>query len=136
MHGSLIQCSVTQEARGHGFIPAAVDDFIDVLGSKRESGPQWTLGTDDAVSTVHVVVLVEEVHRAALALGTSIDSSEELSETDLGIQASGECMPMIPVGGDHRIGRSHCGDTTYGDRFLTVVDVQETSGEFVLVRLH
>ena len=53
--------------------------------------------------TVHVVGYIEEVHRSTLALGASIDASEEFGHSDLGIQTTGQCMAMIPVGGDDGI---------------------------------
>ena len=136
VHGSLIQGSITEEARGHGLIPTTVDDFILIFGGEGQSGTQRTLRTHDAMTAKHEVVFVEEVHRPTLALGTPIDAAKEFGKADLGIQATRQCMTMISVCGNHGIGMPHGGNAPHSNCFLPVVDVQKPASEFVLVGLH
>ena len=133
---TLIERSITEEAKRDVLVDATVDDFILILLREGQTGSEWGLSTDDSMSTEEIVRLVEHVHRPALALRTAPDPTEHFSHAILGVHAASEGVPMIAVGGDDRIGMLHRRDTTDRDRFLANIDVAEATDLLVLVGLH
>jgi hypothetical protein len=55
------------------------------------------VSADDAVAAQEVDALVEEVHRAALALGQPVLPAEQLGHDALGIGALGQAVAVLAV---------------------------------------
>ena len=90
-------------ALGHGAVAeVALHDLVTalVLHRERGAGGDGQVGGDDPVPAEEIDALVEEVHRAALALAEAVAAAEELGHDPAGIRALREAVAMLAVGGD------------------------------------
>src|SRR5262249_55512929 len=99
--------------------------FIAIARGEGHPGRERNLPPDDAVAAIEVVLDVEEVHRATLALRIPRAAAEQLGHGHAGIRIAGEAMALLAVVAEHvGVGpeRLHPPD---GDRLLTYVEVAE-----------
>ena len=104
-----------------------------VLGGEGDAGGERDVAADDGVAAEEALVDVEEVHRAALALGAAGGLAEHLGHGGAGVHAAGEGVAVVAVGGDHVIVFAEGADRADGDRFLAAVKVAEAADLLVLV---
>src|SRR5215467_2348523 len=96
-----------------------------VLDGETRSGGQGQVRAHDTVAAQEVDALVEEVHRAALALGKSVPAAEELGHHAPGIGALGDAVAVLAVGRDHVVLRAYHRGGTYRHRLLADVEVEK-----------
>src|SRR5262244_2936610 len=115
-------------ALGHGAVAEVAEhDLVAALvldGEPRPRG-QWEVRAHDAVAAQEVDALVEEVHRATLALGEPVPAAEELGHHAPGIGPLGDAMPVLAVGRDHVVPRAYHRGGTHRHRLLADVEVEK-----------
>ena len=121
----LVKCALIDR----GFAKETKRNLIRTLvfRSERNTGCQWNLPADNAVSAKKVHFLVEHVHRAALALRASAGFAEELGHDRLGSHALGDRMRMLAITGEHVIVLADGRDRANGHGFLTNVEMAEAA---------
>ena len=98
-----------------------------ILGGEGDAGGQRNLSADDAVAAEEVLVGVEEVHRAALALRAAADLAEQLGHHLVGRSAHDERVAVVAVAREHVVVRSQRRERADGDRLLPDVEVAEAA---------
>ena len=95
--------------------------FLAILGSPAQAHRQRHVAGDDGVAAEEIARLVEEMHRAPLAVGAAGFLAVELGKEWRQFHAAGDGVAMVTVGGDDVIGGFAGPDGTDGDGFLTNV---------------
>ena len=93
MEAALVGCGVTEVADGEPVLASVV------RGERRPSG-EGNLSPDNAVPAQAVVLDVEDVHRAALALAVARAPAEQLGHHHAHVCAAGERVAVVAVRGD------------------------------------
>src|SRR5262245_3826919 len=96
-----------------------------VLDGESRPGGQGQVRAHDTVAAQEVDALVEEVHRAALALGKPVPAAEEFGHHAPGIGALGDAVAVLAVGRDHVVLRAYHRGGTYCHRLLADVEVEK-----------
>ena len=92
------------------------------------------MAADDRVAAQEVLLGVEEVHRAPLALGAARRLAEQLGHARAwSIHAAGQGVAVVAVGGDDVIVVAEHADRTDGHRLLAAVLVEEAADRPLLV---
>ncbi len=97
------------------------------LMAKATPGGERDVAADDGVAAQEALLDVEEVHRAALALGAAGRLAEQFGHGGVCTDAPGERVAVIAVCRDHIIGVAQRADRAYGDRFLSAVLMKEAA---------
>src|SRR5262249_39913638 len=71
--------------------------------------------------------LVEQVHRAALALAEPVDATVQLRHRPARVGALGQAMAVLPIGRDRVVVWTHDGSRADRDGFLADVEVEEAT---------
>ena len=125
---ALIGGAVAKEGERHAVVAA-------IAIGEGDPGPDRDRRADDAVPAVEILLAREHVHRAALALGDAVTAPGELGHHGLGVQAAGEHMPVVSVGGDDLVAvlrrHLHADD----DRLLADVEMAEAGDDAHAVEL-
>ena len=90
---------------------------------------------DDRVAAQKVGALVEQVHRAALALGEPVASAVELGHGALRIRALRQAVAVLAVGGDRVVVRAERRGRADRHRLLADVEMEESADLPERVRL-
>ena len=88
-----------------------------------------------ACPPVHVILLVEKMHRTAQPARAAGLFSEKLGHAGVGAGAASERMTMIAIGGDDVIVVPHRRDCADHDRFLPNVKMAKTADFLRLILL-
>src|SRR6266550_1062926 len=98
-----------------------------ILDRETHSGGDRNVATHDAVSAEEVCLGVEDVHGAALATRGTILAAEQFGHDGAGTNSASECLSVIAIRRDHVIvgadHRHHSGR----DRFLSDVEMTEST---------
>jgi len=113
----------------HRLAHEAGDDLVAaaVLDGEAHAGRDGHMATDDAVPAEEAELLVEHVHRAALAARAAILPPEQLRHDGARCHAPRERLPMIPIGRDDVVVGTEQRDDAGGDGFLPDVQVAEAA---------
>src|SRR5262249_42671112 len=128
VESALINCSVTEETKRHTI-------FATVFDGKSQSHRQRNVSRDNGVTSVHVMLLVEEMHRAAQAARATRFLSKKLRHTSVGACAASKGVSVIAVRGDDVIVVTDSGDSAGDACFLTDVKVTKTADLLRLILL-
>ena len=104
---------------------------------RRESHPRGerNVRADDRVAAIHVMFLVEVMHRPAEAARTAGRFSEKLRHAGVRARAPGEGVRVIAIGGDEVIVGPRGRDGADHDRFLADVEMAEAADLLRLILL-
>src|SRR5690606_17364281 len=117
--GALVDRAFSEEAQGDGAV-------FSVLGGEGKARGHGDMRPHDAPAPMKALLRVIEVHRAAPALGATGLFAKKLCHALFGGAASGEVVPVLPVGGDHMVAVFQGGDRSYCHRLLADVEVAKT----------
>ncbi len=124
--GALVDRAVAHE--GHaGALQALVLEPVGEAGAERH------LAADDAVAAPVVAGGVEEMHRAALALGAAGHLAVELRHERVQLHADRDGVAVVAVGGDDVVVLAHQRAAADGHRLLADVEMQEAADLLGLV---
>src|SRR4029077_12996843 len=104
VEGALIDRSITEKAERDAI-------FAAILDSESQSHRQRNVSGDNGVTSVHVMLLVEKMHRATQAARTPCFFPKKLRHTCVGAGAASESVSMIAVGGDNVVIITNGGDS-------------------------
>jgi len=109
----------------HGAVAEVAHDHLvaaPVLDSEADAHCDGQVRPDDRVTAEEVGALVEQVHRAALALGEPVAAAEQLGHDPLGIGTLRQAVAVLAVRGDRVVvGPEHRGGA---DRHRLLADVE------------
>jgi hypothetical protein len=125
---SLIDRAIAEETKGHAI-------FTSIFAGESETAGQRHVRAHDGMSTVHVMFLVEKMHRTSQAAGTAGIFAEQFRHTGIGAGTAGQSVGMIAIGGDDIIVKSDRRDGTCYNRFLTDVKMTKTADFLSLILL-
>src|SRR5438094_750811 len=94
-------------------------------GSRMEWPRKRQVRADDGVAAEEVVLLVEQVHRTALALAEPVDAPEQLGHHAAGIGALDEAVTVLAVGRDRVVVGPEDRGGAGGHRLLADGEVEE-----------
>ena len=98
-----------------------------VLAGEGDAGGQRDVAADDRVAAEEALLGVEEVHRAALALGAAGVPAQELGHRLVGPHPPGQGVAVVAIGGDDVVVLAEDADRTDGDRLLSAIEVAEAA---------
>src|SRR5438552_12192710 len=125
-------------ALGHRAIAEVAHDHLvppAVLDREAHAGGDRQVGADDGVTAEEVVLLVEQVHRAALALAEPVDAAEQLGHHATRVGALDETVAVLAVGRDRVVVAPEHRGGAGGHRLLADREVQEPADLAERVRL-
>ena len=93
VEGALVHGAVAEEADADLVALA-------VLDGEGDAGGDGDVAADDGVAAQEARLGVEEVHRAALALGAAGGLAQHLGHAGAGIHAAGQGVAVVAIGGD------------------------------------
>ena len=128
MEGTLIDRSITEKAERDAI-------FATVFDGESQSHRQRNVSGDNGVTTVHVMFLVEKMHRATQAARTAGFFSKKLRHTGVRACAASKSVSMIAVGGDNVVIITNGSDSAGHNCFLTDVKVAKTADLLRLILL-
>src|SRR5438876_4542703 len=99
MEASLVHCRLAKKA-----LSDSVGTFV--LCGKGNPGCQWNLPTDNCMPAEKVNARIEQVHRAALAVGAAAGFSVQLCHNRFRRDPFGNRVGMLPVAGQDVIIRT------------------------------
>ena len=100
-----------------------------VAVGEREACAEGDLRADDAVAAVEMLLLGEHVHRAALALAEAAAASGQLGHDALGVEAAGQHVAVVAVGGDGLVAGLGLEHQAGHHRLLPDVEVAEAADQ-------
>src|ERR1700731_1674987 len=109
--------------------------FISIFAREGQSGREWNMRADNGVPTVHVILAIEEMHRAAETARAAGFFAEEFGHAGLGTGSARERVGMIAVRGDDVVVTSRRRDRTTDDGFLADVKMAEAADFLSLILL-
>src|SRR5260370_17634925 len=109
--------------------------FFPISGREGHSRRERNVRANDRVSAVHVIFLVEEMHRTAEALRAAGRFAKEFGHTRVGAGSARERVSVIAICGDDVIVLAHRGDGTDDNRFLADVKMAEAADFLRLILL-
>src|SRR5207249_6011234 len=115
-------------ALGHRAVAEVAQDHLvapAVLDGEAHAGGDRQVGADDGVAAEEVVLLVEQVHRTALALAEPVDAPEQLGHHAAGIGALDEAVTVLAVGRDRVVVGPEDRGGAGGHRLLADGEVEE-----------
>ncbi len=119
-----------ERALVHGAVAEVADAdrvLVAVLAGEGDARGQGQVAADDGVAAEEPLRGVEEVHRAALALGAAGVAAQQLGHRLVGAHPAGQGVAVVAIGGDDEIVVAEHPDRTDGDRLLTAVQVAEAA---------
>src|ERR1700719_789830 len=93
------------------------------------------MGADDRMPSVHMIFLVEEMHRAAKSLRAATGFPEEFRHAGVRAGSARESMTVVPIRGDNVIVIPDRGNGANDNRFLSNVQVAEAADLLRLILL-
>ena len=128
MEGALIDRSITEKAERDAI-------FAPVLDGESQSHRQRNVSCDNGVTSVHVMLLVEKMHRATQAARTPCFFPKKLRHTGVGACAASKSVGVIAVGGDDVVIITNGSDRAGHNCFLPDVKVAKTTDLLRLILL-
>ena len=128
VEGSLIDRSITEKAERDAI-------FAPVLDGESQSHRQRNVSCDNGVTSVHVMLLVEKMHRATQAARTACFFSKKLRHTGVRACAASKRVSVIAVSGDDVVIVANGRDGAGHNCFLANVKVTKTADLLRLILL-
>ena len=128
MECALINRAIAKKAKRNPIL-------ISIFRSERHSGCERNVRADDRMSAVHVILLVEKMHRAAESTRAAGLLAEKLSHTGVGACSASEGMPVVAVSGDDVIVGPGRRDRADNDRFLADIKMTKAADLLRLILL-
>ena len=119
---------LVERALVHGAVAEVADAdavLAAILAGEGDACGERDVAADDGVAAEEPLLGVEEVHRAALALGAAGGLAEQLGHGGLDVHAAGDGVAVVTIGRDHVIVLAEDADRTDRHRLLSVVQVAE-----------
>src|SRR5205814_9304696 len=101
--------------------------FISIFAGESKSAGQRNVGTYDGVSTIHVMFLIEEMHRTTESTGTTGIFAEKFGHAGIGAGSADQRVGMIAIGGDKVIIEPNSRDRAGHDRLLADIKMTEAA---------
>src|SRR5260370_9842129 len=128
MEGALVNRAIAEKAKCDSI-------FVSILARERQASRERDVRADDGVTSVHVIFLVEKMHRTAEPLRTARRFSEKFRHARVRARATPESVTVIPISGDDVIIVAHGRDRTGDHGFLTDVKMAEPADLLRLILL-
>src|SRR4030095_3748631 len=128
VEGALIDRSITEKAERDPI-------FAAVLDGESQSHRQRNVRCDNSVTSVHVMLLVEKMHRAAQAARAACFFPKKLRHTGVGACAASKRVSVIAVSGDDVVIVTDRSDSAGYHRFLPNVKMTKTADLLRLILL-
>src|SRR5687768_13168648 len=96
MKRALVDGAITKEAKRDPV-------FLAIFRSESQPGPERDMGSDDGVAAIHVVFLVEIMHRAAESARAAGGLPEKLGHAGVGAGPASQRVGVIAVSGNQVI---------------------------------
>src|SRR6266540_5624492 len=115
---------------GHRAVAEVADDHLVaalVLDGEGRPGRQRQVRAHDGVAAEEVHALVEEMHRAALALAEPVAPAEELGHDPPRVGALRQALPMLAIRADRVVVRAERGGGPDRHGFLAYIKVEEAA---------
>src|SRR6266513_4747028 len=128
VEGALVNRSVAEEAKRDTV-------FATVFDGESQSHRERNVSCDNGVTSIHVMLLIEEMHRAPQAARAACFFSKKLRHTCVGARATSKRVSMIAVSGDDVVIVTNSSDGAGDDCFLPNVKVTKTTDLLRLILL-
>src|SRR5207253_3380407 len=126
--GALIDRAVAEKAKSNAI-------FISIFAGESEATGQRDVRSHNGVSTVHVMFLVEKMHRTTEPARTTSIFAEKFCHAGVGTGSADQGVGMIAIGGDDVIVETCGRDGAGHDCFLTDVKMTEAADFLRLILL-
>src|ERR1700693_1514424 len=128
MKGTLVDRSVAEKAKRYPVLVA-------IFRCERQSCCERHVSADDRVPAIHVIFLVEEVHRAAESLRAASRFPEKFRHARVRTGSARQGVAVITIGGDDVIVIAHRSYSSNDDRFLANIEMAEAADLLRLILL-
>jgi hypothetical protein len=125
---ALIDRAVAEKAKRHAI-------FISIFTGEGQAASERDMRSDNGVSSIHMVLAIEKMHRTAESMGTPRGFAKKFRHAGIGARSPGESMRMIAISRDDIIIMSRRRHRAADDRFLPDVKVAEATDLLRLILL-